>query len=106
MRPYDPIIRLSNVMEHADKIVMDDWEGCKHTGSLKRFYDNNMLSEVYADICEIWQVKSLDGKPKMKKSSVYRWAWAVKIWPLPIAFTPTRLLKNADRSFRCAALRN
>ena len=34
-------------------IVTDDWEGCKHMGSLQPFYERNLLSEVYADISEI-----------------------------------------------------
>jgi len=44
---------MTDVLEHADKIVTDDWEGCQHMGSLMPFYENNLLSEVYADICEI-----------------------------------------------------
>ena len=44
---------MDDVPEHADKIVTDDWEGCKHMGSLMPFYENNQLTEVYADISQI-----------------------------------------------------
>ncbi len=44
---------MPDVIERADKIVADNWEGCKHLGSLKPFAENNLLSEIYAEIGEI-----------------------------------------------------
>lgn len=42
-----------DVLDHADKIVVDEWEGCKHLGSLKPFADQGLLNQVYAEIGEI-----------------------------------------------------
>lgn len=43
----------SNVLEHINKVVVDEWEGCKHLGSLKPFYDAGALKEVYAEIGDV-----------------------------------------------------
>jgi ornithine cyclodeaminase/alanine dehydrogenase-like protein (mu-crystallin family) len=44
---------MPDVLDHADKVVVDDWEGCKHLGSLKPFVDQGILRQVYAEIGEI-----------------------------------------------------
>jgi ornithine cyclodeaminase len=44
---------MPDVIEHADKIIVDDWEGCKHLGSLQPFAEGNLISDVYAEIGEV-----------------------------------------------------
>lgn len=42
-----------DVLSRADKVVVDEWEGCKHLGSLKPFAESGVLTDVYAEIGEI-----------------------------------------------------
>jgi ornithine cyclodeaminase/alanine dehydrogenase-like protein (mu-crystallin family) len=44
---------MPDVIEHVDKIIVDNWEGCKHLGSLRPFAEKKILSGVYAEIGEI-----------------------------------------------------
>lgn len=44
---------LPDVLDHADKVVVDEWDGCKHLGSLKPFAESGLLRDVYAEIGEI-----------------------------------------------------
>jgi ornithine cyclodeaminase/alanine dehydrogenase-like protein (mu-crystallin family) len=44
---------MEDVVERADKIVVDDWEGCKHLGSLKPFAEKGIVEAVYAEIGEV-----------------------------------------------------
>lgn len=44
---------LPDTLDRVDKIVVDEWEGCKHLGSLKPFAEEGILKEVYAEIGEV-----------------------------------------------------
>ena len=61
---------MPDVFEHADKIVADDWEGCKHLGSLKPFAESNLNSEVYAEIGEIVAGRK-PGRESLEEKIVY-----------------------------------
>ncbi len=61
---------MPDVFEHADKIVADDWEGCKHLGSLKPFVESNLISEVYAEIGEIVAGQK-PGRESLEEKIVY-----------------------------------
>lgn len=42
-----------DVLGRTSKIVVDEWEGCKHLGSLRPFFESGVLTDVYAEIGEI-----------------------------------------------------
>ena len=44
---------MEDVVERADKIVVDHWEGCKHLGSLKPFAEEGIVKHVYAEIGQV-----------------------------------------------------
>ena len=61
---------MPDVLDYTDKIVVDDWKGCKHSGSLRPFADQELLTKVYAEIGEI-VVGHKPGREKENEMIIY-----------------------------------